>query len=94
MNTKRKKAVALKYTQGERAPKVVAVGKGDIAEKILTIASAKGVPVLNKPELVEKLVDFKINQEIPPQLYEAVAEILAFIYSLNAKKDSTKYNQF
>ncbi|MFZ5943524.1 MAG: EscU/YscU/HrcU family type III secretion system export apparatus switch protein [Bacillota bacterium] len=81
----KKKAVALKYAAGDKAPRVIALGKGEIAEKIIKIANNRGVPIMEKPVLVEQLVKVEINQEIPSELYEAVAEILAFLYSLNKK---------
>ncbi|MDK2822948.1 MAG: flagellar biosynthesis protein [Clostridia bacterium] len=83
-----KKAVALKYECGDNAPKVVALGKGEIAEKILSLASEKGVPILSKPVLVDKLIELELQQEVPPELYEVVAEVLAFIYKLSKKEGS------
>lgn len=77
-----KKAVALKYNFDDNAPKAIALGKGEIAEKILGIALEKGVPVVTKPELVDKLIKLELNQEIPLEFYEIVAEILAFVYGL------------
>ena len=82
---KTKKAVALKYNPFENAPKAVALGKGEIAEKILAIAAEKGIPIVIKPEVVDRLIDVDLNQEIPPELYEVVAEILAFIYKLDKR---------
>ncbi|SNZ09710.1 flagellar biosynthesis protein [Persephonella hydrogeniphila] len=76
-----KKAVALRYKRGEdKAPKVVAKGKGFIGEKIIQIAKENGIPVEKDPVLVEALSGIEINQEIPPQLYKAVAKILIFVY--------------
>jgi flagellar biosynthesis protein len=76
-----KKAVALKYKRGEdRAPKVVAKGKGFIGEKIIQIAKEHNIPVKEDPVLVEALSGIEVNQEIPPQLYRAVAKILVFVY--------------
>jgi len=80
-----KKAVALKYSTHDNAPKVVAIGKGEMAERILSIAAKNGVPVLNKTELVDKLITLELNQEIPMELYEVVAEILAFVYQLEKR---------
>jgi len=83
---KRKKAVALKYKRGEdRAPKVVAKGKGLIAEKILEIARENKIPLYEDKGLAEVLEALEINTEIPPELYRAVAEVLAFVYSLNKR---------
>ncbi len=81
---KRKKAVALKYERGkDRAPKIVAKGKGLIAEKILEIAKENNIPLYEDRGLAEVLEALEINTEIPPELYRAVAEVLAFVYSLN-----------
>lgn len=79
----RKKAVGLKYdTQKDNAPRVIALGQGEIAEQIILLAKEKGVPILDNPNLVEQLINLELNQEIPQDLYEVVAEVLAFIYKL------------
>lgn len=85
---KKKQAVALEYDKEntEGAPKVVAVGQGQLAEKIVALARENGVPVFEDIELVEKLVRIPPGLEIPPQLYEAVARVLAFLYRLEAEK--------
>ncbi len=86
MKDKSEKAAALKYRHGkDSAPKLVAKGKGKVAEKIIEIAKAHGIPVQEDEELVEFLSMLDLYQEIPPELYRAVAEILAFIYSLKIK---------
>ncbi len=86
MKEKQKKAAALKYTHGEdRAPMVVAKGRGALADKILETARKHGIPIREDKTLVEILSSLELYEEIPPQLYKAVAEILAFIYALNAK---------
>ncbi|KUK13869.1 MAG: FlhB-like flagellar biosynthesis protein [Synergistetes bacterium] len=80
---KRRKAAALKYNEEEdRAPKVVASGRGRIAEKIVEIAKEYNIPIYEDPDLVELLLKVDIGEEIPPELYKAVAEVLAFIYKL------------
>lgn len=89
MTNKRKKAVALGYdpdTSEQGAPVVKAVGKGIIAEKILAQAEKYDVPVLEDPSLVELLAELNINDVIPGELYEAVAEVFAFIYALDQQK--------
>ena len=84
-----KKAVALKYKPGqENAPKVTAKGIGSVAEKIIDIARKQGIPVKDDPDLVEVLSRLDLDEEIPPELYVIVAELLAFVYSLNRKKGS------
>ncbi|MBF0378662.1 MAG: EscU/YscU/HrcU family type III secretion system export apparatus switch protein [Desulfamplus sp.] len=85
--TREKKAVALRYNaQLEAVPKVIAKGSGKVAENIIDLAKEHGIPVQSDPDLVEVLSTLKINEEIPPSLYIAVAELLAFVYSLNSKK--------
>jgi flagellar biosynthesis protein len=86
MKNKQKKSAAIKYEQGkDRAPKLVAKGKGKLAERIIDLANEHGIPIKEDKELVEFLSALDLYQEIPPELYKAVAEILAFIYSLNKK---------
>ena len=81
-----RKAAALKYVQGkDAAPKVVAKGKGYIAEKIIEAAKVNGVPLHEDPNLAQMLDALDLNKEIPIELYRAVAEVLAFVYRLNNK---------
>ncbi|WP_424765807.1 EscU/YscU/HrcU family type III secretion system export apparatus switch protein [Paenibacillus sp. sgz302251] len=81
-----KKAVALKYEPGERsAPVMVAKGKGHMAELILERAKQNGIPVQEDSSLVEVLSKLDIDQEIPPELYTLVAEILSFVYRSDRK---------
>ncbi len=76
-----KKAVALRYLQGEdSAPKVVAKGRGYLAQKIEELAKEYDIHIEKDPQLAESLYKLKLNEEIPEELYEAVAKILAFIY--------------
>ena len=81
----RKRATALRYTEGSDAPEVVATGAGEIAEKILEAAEAAGVPVRRDPTLVEALSKLDVGRMIPPELYTAVAEALVWAYRLDAK---------
>ncbi len=77
-------AAALKYDRHkDAAPKVVARGKGAIAEKIIEIAKKNHIPIKNDPGLVQILSKLEIDEQIPVELYKAVAEILAFVYSAN-----------
>jgi flagellar biosynthesis protein len=88
-----KKAVALKYERGkDAAPKVTAKGTGLIAEKILEIAEKEGIPITEDPDLVTALARLDFYDAIPPELYHAVAEILAFAYSINNKMKSSRGN--
>lgn len=75
------KAVALRY-DGKGAPRVVAKGSGEVARQILALAEQHGVPLQENPELVLLLSRLELGDEIPEQLYIAVAEILAFVYAL------------
>ncbi len=77
-----KKAVALRYKINEdNAPKVVAKGRGFLAEKIEEIAKGYDIHIEKNPELASNLYRLNLNEEIPEELYEAVAKILAYIYS-------------
>lgn len=73
-------AVALKYASGDAAPKVVAKGRGLIAEEIIARAKTHGVYVHESPELVTLLSQVDLDDHIPPALYVAVAELLAWLY--------------
>ncbi len=77
-----REAVALAYGQTDAAPRVVARGKGLIAEQIISKAREHGVYVHESPELVALLTQVDIDEHIPPQLYLAVAELLAWLYRL------------
>lgn len=79
-----KNAVALTYTQTDAAPRVVAKGRGVIAEQIIARAQEHGVYVHESPELVSLLMQIDLDQRIPPQLYVAVSELLAWIYRLES----------
>jgi len=80
------KAVALKYDDKKNnAPRVVAKGRGDMAAKIVEVARAHNVPLYEDKNLVQILEALELETEIPPELYRAVAEVLAFIYRLNGK---------
>jgi flagellar biosynthesis protein len=79
-----KKAVALLYDQKKSgAPIVKASGQGELAFKILAVAEEAGIPIQENPNLVEVLAQIPLENEIPVELYQAVAEILAFVYRLN-----------
>ncbi len=78
----RREAVALAYRQSDAAPRVVARGRGLIAEEIISKAHEHGVYVHESPELVALLTQVDIDQYIPPQLYVAVAELLAWLYRI------------
>ena len=78
-----KRAVALRYEQNSAAPRVVAKGVGYVAQTIMDRAKEYEVPIAIEPELVELLVQLDLNQLIPPELYAAVAEVLAWAYQVD-----------
>ena len=90
MNKKQtKKAVALKYDrETDTAPKITAKGKGKVAQKIIELAKKHDIPIKDDPDLIEVLSSLEIDKEIPSEIYVAVAELLAFVYSINSKRHS------
>jgi len=77
-------AVSLKYRpESDSAPRVTAKGKGKIADQIIKIAKEHDIYIHEDPDLIEILSQLDINDKIPPDLYLVVAELLAFVYSLN-----------
>jgi flagellar biosynthesis protein len=77
-------AVALKYEK-PRAPRVTAMGRGDIARRILEEAQKHGVPISENPALAQALSQVEVEQEIPENLYRAVAEVLTYILRVSGK---------
>lgn len=77
-----REAIALAYQQTDAAPRVVAKGKGLVADQIIAKAREHGVYVHESPELVALLTQVDIDEHIPPQLYMAVAELLAWLYRI------------
>ena len=78
----RQSAVALTYHDGDGAPRVVAKGRGELAETIIARAREAGVYVHESPELVAVLMQLDLDERIPPELYLTVAELLAWLYRL------------
>lgn len=78
-NNKLKIAVALQYEKGEQAPKIIATGKGHLADKIIEKAKETDVPTYEDSELANTLSNLEVGDMIPPELYTVVAEILAFV---------------
>jgi flagellar biosynthesis protein len=79
-------AVALAYQEGQIAPRVVAKGRGLIAQEIIRRAKEAGIYVHESSELVALLMQVNLDERIPPQLYVAVAELLAWLYRLDQEK--------
>ncbi len=90
--TRRSRAVALSYGEQDAAaglaPRVVATGQAAVAEAIIERARAAGVPVHESRELVAALMHFDLDERIPPALYVAVAEVLAWVYRLERALDT------
>ena len=85
---KRKTAVALAYDpSSDEAPRVIASGKGVLAEKILSVAKEENIPVHQDAPLAKTLSNLEIGENIPPELYEVVAEILLFVDRMDKWKD-------
>ncbi|MCI8327003.1 MAG: flagellar biosynthesis protein FlhB [Lachnospiraceae bacterium] len=81
-----KTAVAIAYEPGEEAPKILATGKGLIAEKIIEQAKKEDVPFYKDSKLADTLSKLEIGDMIPPELYEVVAEILVFVDKMDRLK--------
>ena len=83
---KSKTAVALAYEPGDRAPKILAAGKGAVAERIIEKAKENDVPFYQDNKLAETLSKLEIGDTIPPELYDVVAEILVFVDDMDRMK--------
>jgi flagellar biosynthesis protein len=85
VDKKTRKAVALAYEINSAAPRITGQGEGFVADAILAKAKEMGIPTRTEPELVEFLMQLKLNELVPPKLYAAVAEVLAWAYDLDGK---------
>ena len=86
MNEKKiRKAVALAYEVNSAAPRITGQGEGFVADAILARAKEFGIPTKTEPELVEFLMQLKLNELVHPKLYAAVAEVLAWAYEVDGK---------
>ena len=79
-----RRATALRYEPGDRAPTITATGSGYIAERIIAAAREAGIPVRSDPGLAKALAALDLGTEVPQELYRAVAEALAWAYKLDA----------
>ncbi|WP_010250364.1 EscU/YscU/HrcU family type III secretion system export apparatus switch protein [Acetivibrio cellulolyticus] len=87
-----KQVAALKYSpQSNRAPEIIGLGSGEIAEKIIEKAKENDIPIYKNDELASTLSHFKIGDEIPPELYEVVAEILVFVSNIDKRFGDKKW---
>lgn len=85
-----KQAIALEYDPSDQAPRVVASGRGILAEKIIEKAKESDVPIHRDDKLADTLSRLEIGEMIPPELYEVVAEILIFVDSMDKIKGKLK----
>ncbi len=83
----RRQAAALRYEpKRDRAPTLIAKGQGALAEKLIELARQHDIPIRQDKNLLQILSRLDLNEEIPPQVYQVVAEILAFIYRLSDRR--------
>ena len=85
-----KQAIALEYDPNDQAPRVIASGRGVLAEKIIEKAKESDVPIHRDDKLADTLSRLEIGEMIPPELYEVVAEILIFVDSMDKIKAKMK----
>jgi len=84
--TQKKSAVAIHYEkETQTAPQIVAKGRGAIADKIIALAKEHNIPLYEDPDLIEILSKLDLGQEIPPDLYKLIAEVLIYVYRTNNK---------
>jgi flagellar biosynthesis protein len=84
----RRRATALRYEKGQHAPRVTATGVGLVADRILAAAREAGIPVRHDPALAEALAKLELGDDVPEELWTAVAETLAWAYRLDAQAGS------
>ncbi len=83
-------AIALDYDfdpqrASKEAPRVLAKGRGEVAKRIIQVAKENDIPLYEDPDLVEVLYRIELGDEIPPELYKVIAEVLVFVYTVNGK---------
>ena len=90
-NKKKTSAVSIQYNKDEKgAPKVTAKGQGWVAERIIAMAEEKNIPIKSDKDLMDLLEKIDVGQEIPESLYKIVAELLAWVYTLNKEYSGPK----
>ena len=89
----KKTAVALEYTAGDKAPKVIATGQGYLAEKIVDVAREADVPIHKDEKLARSLSVLDIGEYIPPELYQVVADVLVFVDAMDNIKAKVMENK-
>jgi len=84
MGDAHKEAVGLHHDrEGDSAPEVIARGRGELAERILEIAEEHGVPIRRDPDLLQLLAASRVGEEVPEEVYAAVAQLIAFLWRMN-----------
>lgn len=78
------KAVAVKYQKGLPAPFILAKGRGSLARRLVDLARANGIEIMDVPELADSLITLDAGDWIPEEYFEIIAEVLAFVYQLKA----------
>jgi len=82
----KRSALAVEYDkEKDGAPKIVAKGKGAVADKIIDLAKKNDIPLYEDPDLIEILSKLDLGQEIPPEMYKLIAEVLIYVYKSNNK---------
>lgn len=92
-NKKIKTAVALGYEPGDQAPKIIATGRGHLAEKIIETAKEEKIPLHHDSKLAETLSRLDFGDYIPPELYEAVVEVLMFVDKVDSVREKMDNNR-
>lgn len=92
-HNKNQKAVALSYKKGDAAPSVIAKGESFLAEKIIDVAKQNKVPIVKDKKLVEDLTKIDLGDNIPPELYQVVAEVLVFVSNLDKQEEYRRYGK-
>jgi flagellar biosynthesis protein len=87
---KQKTAVALGFEKGDEAPKILATGKGHIAEKIISEAKENNIPIHYDAKLADTLSKLDFDEYIPPELYEAVIQVLMYVDKVDAVREKLK----
>lgn len=83
-----KKAVAVSYKEGLPAPFVIAKGKNELAEKLVSVAERCNIHIVQEEELADRLYMLDLGEIIPEEVYEIVAEILAYVYTMQSKMET------
>ncbi len=89
-DVRNKTAVALGYNPGDEAPRIIAAGKGELAQKIIQKAKEEDIPLHKDDKLAATLSKLEIGDTIPPELYEVVAEILVFVDKMDKLREKLK----